>query len=174
MTLLALDPSTKNTGYAIYQDQELIAHDCITAGSPNLYNRIHKMVNDLQLIITQYKVTNAIIEDVFPEDVHNNRSVFNALMYLQGFITDLLNTNNIQFKFYTASEWRKKCGIHTGRGIHRESLKPKDIQFVKDQFGLSVNDDEADAICIGFAAVGGIVKKPQTPIPQEYDDFEFA
>lgn len=175
MITLALDPSTKSTGWAIYNDQNLAAHGCISASSSNLYSRIHKIINELEKIIKNNKIDNAIIEDVFPEDVHNNRSVFNALMYLQGFITDLLNTYKIVFKFYAASEWRKKCGIHTGRGIRRDSLKPLDIAFVKDQFDLKVNDDEADAICIGFAAVGGIVKKSNAILDDSNncDDFEF-
>lgn len=171
MIVLALDPSTKSTGYAVYKDQELITHSYITAGSTNLYNRIHKMIEEIEKVIKEYKVEKAIIEDIIPDDVRNNQSVFKALMYLQGFITDLLNTYNIEFAFYTASEWRKKCGIHIGRGIKRDSLKPQDIKFVQSQFGIKVNDDEADAICIGFAAVGGVIKEPQVIIE---DDFEFA
>ena len=47
--------------------------------------------------------------------------------------------------------WRKDCGIRTGRGIKREALKKADIQFVKDNYNIDVNDDIADAICIGHA-----------------------
>lgn len=176
MKTLALDLSTKSSGYAIYENQELISHGYFTAGSNNLYNRIHKMVDELEKILKKNIIDRAIIEDVFPEDVHNNRNVFNALMYLQGFITDLLNTYNIPFTFIIPSEWRKKCGIHTGRGIKRDSLKPQDIKFVRDQFGIQVNDDEADAICIGFAAVGGTIKVTQEKQYEydEFEDFEFA
>jgi hypothetical protein len=35
--------------------------------------------------------------------------------------------------------------------VKRSTLKEKDIEFVKDKWGIEVNDDEADAICIGFA-----------------------
>lgn len=47
-------------------------------------------------------------------------------------------------------------GVHNaelkrGRGITRETLKQKDIEFVKNKFNKIVNDDEADAICIGYA-----------------------
>lgn len=171
MIILALDPSTKNSGYAIYNNQELIAHGCISAGSNNLYHRIDKMVEGLEKILIEYQVEEAIIEDVFPEDVQHNQKVYKALMYLQGFLTHKLDEYKIPFNFYTASEWRKKCGIRTGRGIHRESLKPQDIKFVQNQFGIKVNDDEADAICIGFAKVGGEIKQPQII---KVDDFEFA
>ena len=172
--VLSLDLSTKSSGYALYTDDKIIyKYGCITASSSNLFNRIHKMVNEIEQVLINNSITKVAIEDVIPEDVRGNQKVFKALMYLQGFVLDLLNKHEItDITFYTASEWRKKCGIHTGRGIKRESLKPKDIQFVWNQFGISVNDDIADAICIGFAAVGGKIKKSEV-ITSE-DGFEFV
>ena len=172
MIILALDLSTKSSGYAIFNNQELIKHGYITAGSSNLYHRIHKMTDEIKTIAEENKVEKAVIEDVIPDDVKGNQKVFKALMYLQGFITDVLDSLNIPFIFYTASEWRKKCKIHTGRGVLRESLKPKDIEFVQNQFGIKVNDDEADAICLGFAEVGGEIKAPQVIVDDS--GFEFA
>lgn len=172
MIVLALDPSTKDTGWAIYTDQTLTAHGHISAGSANVFHRIHHMIDEINKIIIQYAPTKAILEDPLPEDVRHNIQVFKALTYLQGFICDSLNKQKIEYKFYTSSEWRKKCGIHTGRGVKRESLKPADIAFVQSQFGIKVGDDEADAICIGFAAVGGTIKTPQAII-DDYG-FEFA
>lgn len=57
----------------------------------------------------------------------------------------------IKLDFIYASSWRKECGIKTGAGIKRETLKKKDIEFVKNNFNIDVNDDVADAICIGYA-----------------------
>lgn len=175
MTILSLDPSTKSTGLAIFQDQEPIYYTCITASSTNIYHRIDKMILEIEKILDKYKIDKIVIEDVYPEDIHNNLTIYKSLIYLQGFILHLLNKKGFtkqDIKFYTASEWRKICGIHTGRGIKRESLKPKDIQFVKDQFNISTNDDIADALCIGFAASNGKIKKPQTII--DNSGFEFA
>ena len=175
MITLSLDLSTKSSGWAIFDGQELKDYGCITAGSANLYKRIDKMIEELEKILNQYKIDNIMIEDVLPEDVRNNQNVFKALTYLQGFVLHLLDKHNLSnIKFYTASEWRKKCGIHTGRGIKRESLKPKDIQFVYSQFGIKVNDDVADAICIGFAAVGGAIKELQKVIETDEYGFEFG
>lgn len=153
MILLALDLSTKSSGYAVYQNNELIAHGYITATDSNLFNRINKMTEEIEKIVTIYKPTTAIIEDVIPDDVRHNQTVYKALVYLQGFIASKLSMSKIAFRFFTASEWRKICGIQTGRGIKRETLKTKDVEFVKKQFGIEVNDDEADAICIGYAAL---------------------
>ena len=173
MTVLAIDPSTKNTGWAVYKDKKLIAYNCINAGSANLFNRIHKMESELEKIVQEYEVTHIVLEDVTLEDVYNNMKIFKVLTYLQGYILDMLDRNKKdKITFYFPSEWRAKCGIKTGPGIKRDSLKPKDIAFVLNQFGKKVNDDIADAICIGFAFVGGEIKSPQTII----DDtgFEFG
>lgn len=55
---------------------------------------------------------------------------------------------DIKIEYIYPSQWRKNCGIKTGRGIKRDSLKKADIDFVKQRYNLSVNDDIADAICI--------------------------
>ena len=125
MTILSLDPSTKSTGLAIFKDQNPIFYTCITASSSNIYKRIDKIIAEIEKILNEYQIDKVVIEDVYPEDVHHNITVYKSLTYLQGFILHSLNkhgfTNN-NIKFYTASEWRKKCGIRTGRGIKRESL----------------------------------------------------
>lgn len=172
MIIMGLDPSTKATGVSVFADNKLIHYECITAGSANLYKRIDKMITELKRIITEFKIQYVYIEDVYPEDVHNNIQIFKALTYLQGFILYLFDQYNIKHTFFTASEWRSKCGIRTGRGIKRESLKPKDIEFVKNQFGIEVNDDVADAIGIGFAGLGLNPSKPQ--VIKTEDGFEFG
>jgi Holliday junction resolvasome RuvABC endonuclease subunit len=172
MYILALDLSTKSTGYSIFNDKELIEYNCITAGSANLFSRIDKMIEELDKILQKYKFSHVYIEDVYPEDVHSNIQVYKALVYLQGYVLHKLDDYKLNHTFYTASEWRAKCGIHTGRGIRRDTLKASDVKFVQNQFGIKVNDDIADAIGIGFAAVGGEVKVPQ--VIKTSDGFEFG
>lgn len=172
MVTLALDLSSKSSGQAIYDDKTLKDYGCITASSSNLYNRIDKMIEELNNILTKEKIDAVVIEEVLPEDVKNNQNVFKALMYLQGFVCHLLNKFKLTPTFVTASHQRKLCGIKTGAGVRRESLKPRDIAFVQSQFGIKVNDDIADAICIGFAAVGGVIKEPQVITTD--DGFEFG
>lgn len=156
MIILGLDLSSKSSGYSVFNDGKLIDYGCITSGSQNLYKRIDVMVAGIKTILDKYQINHVYIEDVIMSDVMNNHQVFKALTYLQGFILHLLDEYNLDHTFYTASEWRAACGIHTGRGIKRESLKPKDIVFVKEKFGIDVNDDVADAICIGLT---GTLKK---------------
>ena len=169
MIVIGIDGSTKSSGISIFDNKKLIHYECITASSTNVFKRIDKMISELEHIITKYKVEYAYIEDVYPEDVHNNIQIYKTLTYLQGFILHLLDKYNIKHTFFTASEWRSKCGIHTGRGIKRESLKPKDIEFVKNHFNIDVNDDIADGICIAYAGL-----LPDTKSIKTEDGFEFA
>lgn len=172
MVTLGLDLSSKSSGWSIFKDGNLYSYGCITASSQNLYKRIDKMIAELDKILATNKIDFVYIEDVIPSDVHENQAVFKALTYLQGFVLHLLNKYNLQHKFFLANEWRKACGIHTGRGIKRESLKPKDIKFVETQYDIHVNDDVADAICINFAGNGGTPIAPQ--VTKTADGFEFG
>ena len=173
MITLAIDPSTKSTGWAIFDGKELKDYGCITASSTEVLKRIDKIVPELCKIVEKYKPLEVIVEEILPEDVKHNQKVFKALMYLQAEIALKFFLNyNLKLKFFTSSEWRKKCGIRTGRGIKRDSLKPADMAFVKKYYDLIVNDDVADAICIGYAYTNDpipVTKETVTII----DGFEF-
>lgn len=151
MKVLALDLSTKSTGWAIFENKKLIDSGCITASSTNVLNRIEKITKELRTIFNEHKPDDIIVEEVLPEDVKHNQQVFKALMYLQASIALEFNKDDKKLNFYVSSEWRKKCGIRTGRGITRDMVKAADIKFVKDNYNIEANDDICDAICIGHA-----------------------
>ena len=153
MNILALDLSTRSTGYAYFEDGSLIAQGCITAYSTDLINRISKIIQGLKIeVFNSFKIDKVIVEEVRPENGMQNIKTHRALMWLQAAVAFLVHDidKNIQIDYIYPSEWRKQCGIHTGRGIKRETLKQKDIEFVKEKYGLDVNDDVADAIGIGY------------------------
>jgi Holliday junction resolvasome RuvABC endonuclease subunit len=151
MKVLALDLSTKSTGWAIFEDKKLIDSGCITASSTNVLNRISKITDELRIIYDRYLPDDIIVEEVLPEDVRHNQQVFKALMYMQAAVALEFNKSGKKLNFYVSSEWRKKCGIRTGRGITRDMVKAADIKFVKDNYNIDANDDVCDAICIGHA-----------------------
>lgn len=166
--MIAIDASTKSTGIAIFDKNTLLHYECITSASTNVFKRIDVMIKRINELIEEYKIEYAVIEDVLPEDVRNNQNTFRALVYLQGFILHSLDKHKIDWKFFTSSQWRKCCGIHTGPRVKRETLKQQDIAFVKKNYNINVNDDIADAICIGYAEVCG--KEEETI---KVDGFEF-
>ena len=156
--LLSLDLSTKSSGIAIFDnDKKLIDYTCITASSTDLVKRIYKIINDLKLFCQKYdNIDTVVIEEVRPEGNQygvGNQKTHKALMYLQAALVFFMHDNypKVKIEYLYPSEWRSRCGLHTGRGIKREELKKADIAFVKKVYNIEVNDDIADAIGIGYA-----------------------
>lgn len=147
MRLLSLDLSTKSSGWCVGQDGNLESHGCISASSRDVIKRIIKMRDQLSKLIKNNKIDKIIMEEVRPEyNSHTNK----VLMWLQAVIVVAAYQidSNIEYEFVGANEWRAALKIKQGRGIKRQALKPQDIQYVENKYRLSVNDDEADAICI--------------------------
>lgn len=156
MNIMSIDASSKATGVAIFQDNKLVHHECIYATDNNAFDRIKKMTTRVQELYKTWNITKVVMEDVIPEDVHHNQQVFKVLHYLQASIVLMLHDYKQTVEFFVSSEWRKKCGIKTGRGITRDMVKQSDIKFVKDNYNLDVNDDIADAIGIGHAYLSAV------------------
>ena len=129
---------------------------CITSASTDLIKRIYKMRDELAAILDQYSIDKVVVEEVRPEGGFGvgNTQTHRALMWLQAATAFLLHDNypQIEIEYIYPSSWRAKLGIKNGRGIKRTSLKEADIAFVKNKYNIDVNDDVADAICIGLAA----------------------
>lgn len=153
MNILSLDCSTKSTGWAIYIDKKLSNYGLITSSSTDLIKRIHKMVDEINILIKDNKIEKIILEEVRPETGVQNLKTHRALMWLQGALAIMVHDNypKVETIYMYPSEWRKSCKIKTGRGVVRETVKQHDIRFVEETFGIKVGDDIADAIGIGYA-----------------------
>ena len=62
------------------------------------------MIEEIDKILQKYNVEQVVIEEVIPEDVKGNNTVFKALIYLQAFIAHKLNQYNLTPKFLVSSE----------------------------------------------------------------------
>ena len=110
--------------------------------------RIFTIRNGILDIVKKYNPDKVIIEEVRP-DIHNQHT-HKMLLYIQAIIVVSIYEYNedIEFDFILPNSWRSKIGIKTGAGVKRETLKAKDILYVKDKYNIIVKDDEADAIGI--------------------------
>ena len=154
MKILSLDLSTKSSGWAVFDNGILLDYGCITSSSTDLLKRINVMIDGFKEILKKHNDINKVIaEEVRPETGVHNLKTHRALMWLQGGIALALYEFNkkLELELIYPSSWRATIGIKTGRGIKRTSLKEKDMQFVKENYNLDVNDDIADAICIGYS-----------------------
>lgn len=170
MIILALDASTKNSGYAIFDNKKLIQYGCIQSSKNNVIERILYMIKEIDKLIDEYQIEKIILEEVLPKNEayddganhHANPKVFKPLMWLQGGINFMIYTKHkdIEIEYILPNQWRSKVGIRTGRGIKRESLKAADIKFAKETFDIDVNDDIADACGIGWSYIKESQKQP--------------
>lgn len=147
MKILTLDLSTKSSGFAIGKDEILQHSGCITVNEKETLKRIIVMRNKIAEIIEQNCIDKIIMEQVYPEyNSHTNK----ILMWMQAAIAiSAYQINpNIECEFINASSWRAALKIKQGSGIKRQQLKQQDIKYIKDKYNLTVNDDQADAICI--------------------------
>ena len=137
--LLALDLSTKSTGYAIFNEETMMPKKsgCITQSGSDVKGRIQKMIYALdQLIAQNPDIKNIIIEEVQPSESERgvgNLHTHKVLMWLQGEFEMMVYNNhkNLPIEYIYPSEWRKQCGIDMSNSKRREELKQLDINFAK-------------------------------------------
>ena len=155
MNILSLDLSSKSSGWAFFENNKLIDYGCITSASTDLIKRIYIMRDGIQEVLNKYTIDKVYVEEVRPQGGFGagNIQTHRALMWLQAAIAFMLHDFNkkIVLEYVYPSTWRATIGIKNGRGIKRESLKQADIDFVKERYNILVNDDIADAICLGIS-----------------------
>lgn len=119
-----------------------------------LNERIHKMAAGIFEILMKNPIDKIIMEDPLPRtDKNTNESTYRALNWLQGYVCVKLKDQGYKnLEFILPNSWRSKVGIKTGNK-KREVLKEEDMKWVKNQFGIDVNDDIADAIGIGYSSI---------------------
>ena len=153
---LSLDMSTTSTGWCAWENNRIKEYGCIVAdkGLP-LNTRIHKMWMGIAQILEKYPAINrVVVEDPLPRTSKTtNEATYRALNWLQGYVGVMLKDSGLKdIEFVFPNTWRSKVGIKTGQR-KRETLKDADMAWVKNQFGIDVNDDVADAIGIGYSSI---------------------
>ena len=159
MITIAIDASTKSTGLAMFKDNQLLGYENFISSNKNVLKRIKYMTDKIEEI---YKKNNqesvqVVMEQVIPDNLNDakwtrNQATFKALFYLQAAIVLMFDHYDIEVELIGASTWRKWCGIKQGNA-NRATLKFRDVEFVKKNYNIDVNDDVADAICIGHGKI---------------------
>lgn len=148
-TLLSLDTSTTSTGWAIFKDGEYQESGVIDDFKKvkNGYERLKLMTKELLDNIGQLKPDIIVIEK---DVVFGNMKVIDMLMKIIGAVYGFCLFNGITYYEFAPSEWRKYVKLQAF-GRKRDEFKKASIKYIKDNLNMDVNDDEADAICIGLA-----------------------
>ena len=150
MRVLGIDQSSKLSGYAVIDEDGFPTVWGIVdySGEDNVPLRIKAMFLDLVNIMRQENCDDISVEAQF---FNGNAKAYSMLCQLQGALIGFAYVNGMAVSSPLPSEWRSQLGFRQGGKVKRAELKAQAIQYVKENFGLDVTEDEAEAICIGRA-----------------------
>lgn len=163
--ILALDAATNDTGYAIYDDEELVSYGVFKTDDLPLENKINQVKKWLLAAIKEWEIDFVGIENIQLQSFGPNSSqmqvkTFQTLANLQGVLIDAVFESCIDHDLAYAVEWRKYCGV--GEGTGRENKKKQAQNKVKLWYNQDCTQDEADAICLGKYFVHLLKKNKST------------
>lgn len=149
MKILAFDQASRKTGAAWFEDTTLMGYQLIDFSKMKDADERTKL-----MILKMFELIEEIKPDAIVfENVTLQRSPGAAIMLAQlaGSLIGYCYEHNIRGMMYKPSEWRRMLDFKQGSKVTREALKKQALDFVKEHYDLDVDEDEADAICIGCA-----------------------
>jgi Holliday junction resolvasome RuvABC endonuclease subunit len=159
---MSFDLSTTCDGYAVWNDDKLVAYGKLKPTVDNLdwRDRIINFIPQIHNIMKQYRPQRVYVEDV---PLVHNKSVLTCVQLgaVQGSMIGICASHNVNVEFIPVGTWRHKIGLATGNkeDMKRDNLKRLSIERANKLFNLSLeykspssklnDDDVADAILIG-------------------------
>ena len=153
--LLALDQATKVTGWALFSDGKLLRFGAFETDLDNEIERDIEVKNWLLNVIENWHVDSIALEGIQYEEKFGV-TTFMTLARLQGILMCMLTEQGIPYKICHTASWRNYCGV---KGKTRSDRKRSMQLRVKEWYDVSVSDDCADAIGIGYYAYNTIKPK---------------
>lgn len=157
MKIISLDQAQNATGYAVFEDTNLIKWGVLDYGDEDVELRLPLLCNHIQLLIKKYKPDFILFEGVVLKD-SVQRLIH--LAQLQGCIMQIAMEDKIPYKIYQPTLWRKILGFKQSNELHRNELKQQAVEYVKKSYGIKVGHDCAEAICIALAYLKDSGKLP--------------
>lgn len=151
LRMLCLDCATETTGYAYFENTNLIKHGLWTCSNKNKFKRIRFMANKLEEFIIENNVNFIVLEDTFMKK--NKFMAFKTLTTLQGALVDTCERLCKKYHLESAVVWKSDLKMLSGR----QDGKDLAIRYAEELVGKKLKEDEAEAICIGIYAMNRLV-----------------
>lgn len=149
MTVLALDQSSRITGWSIFEDGQLKEYGKFNAEKVGeIPQRLAFIRKQVQELIEKYQIQEVVFEDIqLQQGKINNVQTFKVLAEVYGTISCLLVELGIPQTTVLASVWKSTLGI---KGKDRPAQKKAAQEYVFNKFSIKPTQDEVDSICIGL------------------------
>ena len=144
--ILALDQASRTSGYAVFQEDKLIASGTFTYEDDDFSLRLVKIRNKVIALIEQYNINKILLEDIQLQGQTNNVETYRKLAEVRGVLSELAREMDIPHEIIHSQTWKSTLNI---KGRDRATQKRNAQAFVTSTYGKKVTQDESDAICIG-------------------------
>lgn len=145
--ILALDQSSRTSGYAIFRDGQLYSHGTFTVTDSDIGDRLYKIRSKVLELIEDFDIDEVVLEDIYMDGQRvNNVNTFKVLAEVFGVIYELLVELQLPRTAVLASTWKSTCEI---KGKTRPEQKRNAQQYVLNTYKVKATQDACDAICIG-------------------------
>ena len=161
-TLISFDASTSCTGWAVFENNRLIAYGKIKPHGDTWRDKIMDETMAIAALFREYVPDVVVAEDVPLKD---GKPTIVKLGAVHGMILSLCAGFKLEPVFVLPSNWRHELGMFDGTraGMKRDVMKEKAVHMANEQFGLNLqwisptssknDDDVAEAILIGWSYV---------------------
>ena len=152
MRILALDQASRISGWAIFEDDNLLEYGKIDLNNiADIGTRLHCLRDMIQEFIKEYNINKVILEDIYMDGQRvNNVQTFKILAEVFGVLYELCVELNIPVEAVLAGTWKSTLGI---KGKTRPEQKRAAQAWVEREYAVKPTQDECDAICIGAHAI---------------------
>lgn len=150
--LLALDQSTRVTGWSIFEEGKPIKYGKIDLKEDDLGKRLVELRKQVIELIKEENIDEVAFEDIQLQktvdgrESVNNVQTFKALSEVYGVVLELVVEMDIKYHIVSSSSWKSTCNI---KGKQRTEQKKNAQLYIQEKYGINVIQDICDSICIG-------------------------
>lgn len=151
MKVMSFDQSTRVSGWCLFEGGEYVRSGVIDMNKSKLDTdkRSFEMAKKLWNMLKEHKPDHLILENVQQQ---SGVSTVIILARLQGMIIGYAEAHNIEVHVLLPSQWRAELNYRQGPKVKRAELKQQSADYIKNNYGFDVSEDENEAICINDAA----------------------
>lgn len=149
--LLALDQSSKVTGYTVLDDGKIIKVSHFECVGNDVGDRLHQFRKKVISLIEEYNIEEVVFEDIQLQDVNGSKETgiktFKVLAEVFGVMHELCSEIKMPYTAVLPIKWKAHFKI-AGKGRTQE--KKMSQAYAEKVCGVQCTEDEADSLCIAL------------------------
>lgn len=149
--ILALDQSSRTTGYTILEDGKIIKVSHFECIGDDLGDRLLQLRKKVLTLIDEYDIDEVVFEDIQLQDVNGNKEkgvkTFKILAEAFGVVHEVLTEIKMPYSIAMPIKWKAHFKI-AGKGRPQEKKMAQ--AYVLKEYGIKCTEDEADSLCIAL------------------------